>query len=141
MIVFFRTLSINVLGMLSDHYGSYNIAFHVAGIPIISGAVILFLIPWAQRTGRSTNIMTAAKSYNVMAPSPSTGLGLDGTGAVALIPPEETIDSPDSLTPSTPDSTDSVITVKSRDSFIMLNLSQSGYERFELSEAEYAEAR
>ncbi|RUS74853.1 hypothetical protein EGW08_017377 [Elysia chlorotica] len=34
-----------VAGMLYDHFGSYNIAFHLAGIPPIIGAVVMFFIP------------------------------------------------------------------------------------------------
>ncbi len=41
-------------------------AFHIAGIPIILAAILLFFIPWAQRTGQMTNIMTAVQSYGVM---------------------------------------------------------------------------
>ena len=49
-------------GWLHDATGSYNLSFHVAGIPIIFGAVLLFFIPWAQRTSQTTNVMTAVKS-------------------------------------------------------------------------------
>ena len=41
--------------------GSYDLAFRVASVPIVGGAVILFLVPWAQKTASSTNIMKAAK--------------------------------------------------------------------------------
>lgn len=44
-------------GALYDSTGSYNLAFHCAGIPIMAGALVLFLIPWAQRTSKTSNIM------------------------------------------------------------------------------------
>ncbi|OWF53663.1 uncharacterized protein LOC110446130 [Mizuhopecten yessoensis] len=44
------TLGPPVAGALYDALGSYDVAFHCAGIPVIGGAVILFFIPWAQRT-------------------------------------------------------------------------------------------
>jgi len=57
-----------VAGWIFDLTGSYNIAFHVAGVPIILGALVLFFIPWAQRTAQRTNIMRAADStYNIAA--------------------------------------------------------------------------
>ena len=43
-----------------EYSGSYKLAFMVAGIPIIFGAILLSFIPWAQRTGNSTNEMVAA---------------------------------------------------------------------------------
>ncbi|XP_041352590.1 uncharacterized protein LOC121371038 isoform X2 [Gigantopelta aegis] len=46
-----------VAGFLYDATGSYNLAFHIAGIPILSGAIIMFLIPWAQRTSETNNIL------------------------------------------------------------------------------------
>ncbi|XP_062585339.1 uncharacterized protein LOC134247004 isoform X1 [Saccostrea cucullata] len=51
------TLGPPVAGALFDALGSYNVAFHCAGIPVISGAIILFFIPWAQRTSRTENAM------------------------------------------------------------------------------------
>ena len=39
-----------------DAFGSYDAAFHVAGIPVIAGAIILFFIPWAQRTSKTQTI-------------------------------------------------------------------------------------
>ncbi|XP_061195728.1 uncharacterized protein LOC133203949 isoform X2 [Saccostrea echinata] len=51
------TLGPPVAGALFDALGSYNVAFHCAGIPVITGAIILFFIPWAQRTSRSENAM------------------------------------------------------------------------------------
>ncbi|KAJ8315671.1 hypothetical protein KUTeg_007821 [Tegillarca granosa] len=51
------TLGPPVAGALYDAFGSYNVAFHCAGIPIIGGALLLLLIPWAQRTSQSNNIM------------------------------------------------------------------------------------
>lgn len=37
----------------------------MAGIPVITGAIILFFIPWAKRTGKSINILKAAReTYN-----------------------------------------------------------------------------
>jgi len=60
------TLGPPTAGWLYDVTGSYNIAFHIAGVPIILGAVIFFFIPWAQRTANSTNAMTAAQSYMIM---------------------------------------------------------------------------
>ena len=54
-----------IIGWLYDHYGSYNVAFHVAGVPVIMGAITLLFIPWAQRTAVSTNVMQAVCSgYN-----------------------------------------------------------------------------
>ncbi|KAK7492964.1 hypothetical protein BaRGS_00015694 [Batillaria attramentaria] len=32
-------------GLLYDHYGNYNLAFHVAGIPLFVGAAIMVFIP------------------------------------------------------------------------------------------------
>ncbi|KAL4232930.1 hypothetical protein ACF0H5_007618 [Mactra antiquata] len=52
------TLGPPVAGALYDATGNYDVAFHCAGVPIVAGAVILFLIPWAQRTARSTNILS-----------------------------------------------------------------------------------
>ncbi|XP_067676408.1 uncharacterized protein [Haliotis asinina] len=51
------TLGPPVAGFMYDELGSYNVAFHVAGIPVLAGALILFLIPWAQRTSQSSNII------------------------------------------------------------------------------------
>ncbi|XP_071115322.1 uncharacterized protein [Haliotis cracherodii] len=51
------TLGPPVAGFMYDALGSYNVAFHVAGIPVLAGALILFLIPWAQRTSQSSNII------------------------------------------------------------------------------------
>ncbi|KAK3097753.1 hypothetical protein FSP39_012826 [Pinctada imbricata] len=51
------TLGPPVAGALYDNYGTYDIAFHCAGIPVIVGAIILFLIPWAQRTSKTNNII------------------------------------------------------------------------------------
>ncbi|XP_046560171.1 uncharacterized protein LOC124269203 [Haliotis rubra] len=51
------TLGPPVAGFMYDAFGSYNVAFHVAGIPVLAGALILFLIPWAQRTSQSSNII------------------------------------------------------------------------------------
>lgn len=45
--------------------GSYDLAFHLAGLPIIGGALVLFLIPWAQRTSKTDNVMIAVSEYNV----------------------------------------------------------------------------
>ena len=45
--------------------GSYNLAFHCAGIPIVTGAIILFLIPWAKRTSRQPNVMEIVNEYTV----------------------------------------------------------------------------
>lgn len=47
-----------------DALGSYNVAFHCAGIPVISGALILFFIPWAQRTSRSVNAMVVVSDLD-----------------------------------------------------------------------------
>jgi hypothetical protein len=53
------------IGAISDMMGSYDLAFHIAGLPIIAGALVLFLIPWAQRTSKTTNVMIAVSEYNV----------------------------------------------------------------------------
>lgn len=45
--------------------GSYDLAFHLAGLPIIAGALLLFLIPWAQQTSTTNNVMIAVSEYNV----------------------------------------------------------------------------
>ncbi|CAH1798541.1 unnamed protein product [Owenia fusiformis] len=55
------TLGPPVAGWLFDSNGSYDVAFHIAGIPVILGAIALLLIPWAQRTSTSTNVMVAAR--------------------------------------------------------------------------------
>ncbi|XP_052089277.1 uncharacterized protein LOC127726021 [Mytilus californianus] len=52
-------------GALYDMMGSYDLAFHLAGLPIICGALVLFLIPWAQRTSQTDNVMIAVSEYNV----------------------------------------------------------------------------
>ncbi|XP_071152330.1 monocarboxylate transporter 12-like [Mytilus edulis] len=52
-------------GALYDMMGSYDLAFHLAGLPIIGGALVLFLIPWAQRTSKTDNVMIAVSEYNV----------------------------------------------------------------------------
>ncbi len=57
-----------------DYLGSYDVAFHVAGVPIIMAAVILFFIPWAQRTSTSTNIMVAARSYAMFSSNSSNDI-------------------------------------------------------------------
>jgi len=44
-------------GALYDMTGSYNVAFHCAGLPILAGSALLFLIPWAQRTSRGRNVL------------------------------------------------------------------------------------
>ena len=56
--------------------GSYDLAFHIAGLPIIAGALVLFLIPWAQRTSKTTNVMIAVSEYNVDDDSNETLRGL-----------------------------------------------------------------
>ncbi|XP_050391773.1 monocarboxylate transporter 10 [Patella vulgata] len=48
------TLGPPIAGFLYDSLGSYNVAFHVASIPVIAGALVLFMIPWAQRTSTTT---------------------------------------------------------------------------------------
>nr|XP_034334461.1 uncharacterized protein LOC117691801 isoform X2 [Crassostrea gigas] len=58
------TLGPPVAGALYDALGSYNVAFHCAGIPVISGALILFFIPWAQRTSRSVNAMVVVSDLD-----------------------------------------------------------------------------
>ena len=57
-----RVSTLLFAGWLYDVTGSYNLSFHVAGIPIIFGAILLFFIPWAQRTSHTTNVMTAVQS-------------------------------------------------------------------------------
>ena len=56
-------MMIRISGFLYDATGTYNISFHVAGMPLIVGAAILFFIPWAQRTADKTNLMSAAHTY------------------------------------------------------------------------------
>ena len=65
-----------LLGFLYDATGSYNIPFHVAGIPLLVGAAILFFIPWAQRTAETTNLMSAAHHP----PSPELPADTDSIG-------------------------------------------------------------
>ena len=55
--------TIIIVGFLYDLTGSYNLPFHIAGIPLLFGAAILFFIPWAQRTADTTNLMSAAHTY------------------------------------------------------------------------------
>ncbi|XP_060079659.1 monocarboxylate transporter 3-like [Ylistrum balloti] len=55
------TLGPPIAGALYDLLGSYDVAFHCAGIPVIGGAVILFFIPWAQRT----NTVYEIPSYHI----------------------------------------------------------------------------
>lgn len=52
-------------GAINDMMGSYDLAFHIAGLPIIAGSLVLFLIPWAQRTSKTTNVMIVVSEYNV----------------------------------------------------------------------------
>ncbi|ESO89208.1 hypothetical protein LOTGIDRAFT_83181, partial [Lottia gigantea] len=40
------TLGPPVAGFMYDALGSYNLPFHFAGVPVILGALVLFLIPW-----------------------------------------------------------------------------------------------
>ena len=65
-------------GWLYDALGSYDVAFHVAGVPIIIGALILLFIPWAQRTSTSTNVMTAARSNYAYMDQGTTGAEEEG---------------------------------------------------------------
>ena len=46
-------------GALYDATGNYNLAFHCAGVPILSGAALLFFMPWAQRTSRGPNLLSS----------------------------------------------------------------------------------
>ncbi|KAL3881964.1 hypothetical protein ACJMK2_028346 [Sinanodonta woodiana] len=55
------TLGPPIAGNIYDITGSYDIAFYCAGIPIIIGAIILCMIPWAQRTSTSTHALTQFK--------------------------------------------------------------------------------
>ncbi|XP_053397672.1 uncharacterized protein LOC123552153 [Mercenaria mercenaria] len=79
------TLGPPVAGALYDATGSYNVAFHCAGIPIVAGAVLLFLIPWAQRTSRGTNALSALTEITLQASSqdgPSGVYRTDSTGTI-----------------------------------------------------------
>ena len=49
-------------GWIYDAMGSYDLAFHIAGIPMIMGAVTLFLIPWAKMTSTGCNDLAGAQS-------------------------------------------------------------------------------
>nr|KAG5703943.1 hypothetical protein BaRGS_020540 [Batillaria attramentaria] len=40
-----------LVGLLYDHYGNYNLAFHVAGIPLFVGAAIMVFIPHSMVSG------------------------------------------------------------------------------------------
>ena len=63
------TLGPAIAGWLRDSCGNYNLAFHVAGVLIILAAVVQFLIPWAQKTAASTNvIIKAARESHAIAP-------------------------------------------------------------------------
>ncbi|KAL5010815.1 hypothetical protein ScPMuIL_013120 [Solemya velum] len=66
-----------IAGALYDSTGSYNLAFHCAGIPILTGALILFLIPWAQRTSRTSNIMKVISVAAVNEPCSENSSDLD----------------------------------------------------------------
>ncbi|KAK3606747.1 hypothetical protein CHS0354_036545 [Potamilus streckersoni] len=59
------TLGPPIAGNVYDQTGSYDIAFHCSGIPIIIGAIVLFLIPWAQRTSTSTNALIQLKKKEI----------------------------------------------------------------------------
>ena len=45
--------------------GSYNLSFHCAGVPILAGATLLFLIPWAQRTSSTSNVLEIINDYTI----------------------------------------------------------------------------
>ncbi|XP_013401404.1 monocarboxylate transporter 10 [Lingula anatina] len=66
------TLGPPIAGLIYDSTGSYNLAFHLAGIPLILGALILFLVPWAQRTAKTTNVMVAARKTYEQFPESET---------------------------------------------------------------------
>ncbi|WAR07024.1 MOT10-like protein [Mya arenaria] len=61
-------------GALYDMTGNYDLAFHCAGIPILVGSVVLFFIPWAQRTSRGPNILSSLITDITIAPG-SSGSG------------------------------------------------------------------
>ncbi|KAL5010182.1 hypothetical protein ScPMuIL_012487 [Solemya velum] len=66
-----------IAGALYDSTGSYNLAFHCAGIPIMTGALILFFIPWAQRTSKTSNIMKVVSVAAVNEPCSENSSDLD----------------------------------------------------------------
>ena len=82
------TLGPPCAGWMYDALGSYDVAFHIAGIPVVWGAIVLFFIPLAQRHSK-------------------------GPSAVDYIEMNEEV----KTTASSISSEESVQTVRSRDSF------------------------
>ncbi|XP_067671755.1 monocarboxylate transporter 10-like [Haliotis asinina] len=73
------TLGPPVSGFLCDMTGNYNVAFHIAGIPVILGAAILFFVPWAQRTSTTTNVMRVISTEAEDRPRGSAGSSASGS--------------------------------------------------------------
>ncbi|XP_071108045.1 monocarboxylate transporter 13-like [Haliotis cracherodii] len=73
-----------VSGFLYDTTGNYNVAFHIAGIPVILGAVILFFVPWAQRTSTTTNVMRVISMEAEDHPKASAGSSPSGSSDETL---------------------------------------------------------
>ncbi|XP_046570104.1 monocarboxylate transporter 10-like [Haliotis rubra] len=73
------TLGPPVSGFLCDMTGNYNVAFHIAGIPVILGAAILFFVPWAQRTSTTTNVMRVISTEAEDHPRGSAGSSASGS--------------------------------------------------------------
>lgn len=74
-----------VAGALYDLTGTYHIAFHCAGIPIVLGSVILFLIPWAQRSSKGTYGLGTLTEITLQASSqdgPSSVFRTDSGGTI-----------------------------------------------------------
>ncbi|XP_046550192.1 monocarboxylate transporter 10-like [Haliotis rubra] len=76
-----------IAGLLYDHLGSYNIAFHCAGAPPIIGAIIMFLIPRTKQTYpgvTDTQEFAALSQQNIFAgPDHDDELKVNGKGPSA----------------------------------------------------------
>lgn len=46
-----QNLSVS-LGLIFDRVGSYDLAFYLAGIPPLAGAIIMFFIPYRKQVSR-----------------------------------------------------------------------------------------
>ncbi|KAI0237666.1 Monocarboxylate transporter 13 [Lamellibrachia satsuma] len=108
------TLGPPTAGWIYDATGSYNLSFHIAGIPVITGALILFFIPWAQKTATTTNIFRAARSYDEIADTFSD-VGILDSSPSANRPPSSDDDSIDA----------DIITIKTPTSYVIVDVAKN----------------
>ncbi|KAL0973847.1 hypothetical protein UPYG_G00211990 [Umbra pygmaea] len=68
-----------IAGLLHDHFGDYNMAFYLAGVPPIVGGMVLFLVPLIhqrqQRTSRGQNVGAEDPSMDQMLPQAGSPKG------------------------------------------------------------------